>query len=160
MIARLFLALVALVGVMWFLSWYNRASKEQRNRSLVSILLYGCAAALLILVITGRIPWLFAMLSAATPWINRALSMKMMWKRFNQNGSPPNGSQTQPPPPPGMVKMSNAEALEILGLKADATENEILLAHKKLIQKIHPDKGGSGYLASQINQAKDTLLKK
>lgn len=160
MIARLFLALVALVAVMWFLSWYNRASKEQRNKSLVSILLYGCAAVLLVLVITGRIPWLFAMLSAATPWINRALSVKMMWNRFNQNGASPNGSQAHPPPPPGVAKMSNSEALEILGLKAGATENEIILAHKKLIQKIHPDKGGSGYLASQINQAKDTLLQK
>ena len=159
MIARLFLALVALVAVMWFLSWYNRASKEQRNKSLVSILLYGCAAVLLLLVVTGRIPWLFAMLSAATPWINRALSMKMMWNRFNPNSSSSNGPQSQSPPPsPGAVKMSTAEALEVLGLKTGATENEIILAHKKLMQKIHPDKGGSGYLASQINQAKDTLL--
>ena len=156
MIARLFLALVALAAVMWFLSWYNRASKEQRNKSLVSILLYGCAAALLILVVTGRIPWLFAMLSAATPWINRALSMKMMWNKFNPKGS--STQESQPPPPAGVVKMSTTEALEVLGLKAGATESEITLAHKKLMQKIHPDKGGSGYLASQINQAKDTLL--
>ena len=159
MIARLFLALVALIAVMWFLSWYNRASKEERNKSLVSILLYGCAAVLLVLVVTGRIPWLFAMLSAATPWINRALSMKMMWNRFNQNNSSTQGSQSQSAPPPaGVVKMTTSEALQVLGLKPGATESEIVLAHKKLIQKIHPDKGGSGYLASQINQAKDTLL--
>jgi DnaJ family protein C protein 19 len=155
MAPRLFLALIALIGVMWYLSWYNKADKDQRNKSMISVLLYGSAAALLILVVTGRIPWLFAMLSAATPWINKALTMKSMWQRFN--GSKP----TEPPPagPISAVEMTSEEALEVLGLEKGATDSEISLAHKKLIQKIHPDKGGSGYLASQINKAKETLLK-
>lgn len=154
MAPRLFLAFIALIGVMWFLSWYSKADKGQRNKSMISFLLYGCAAALLILVVTGRIPWLFAMLSAATPWINRALMMKSLWQRFN-------GSKPSPPPatPPATVEMTPEEALEVLGLENGATDSEIISAHKKLIQKIHPDKGGSGYLASQINKAKETLMK-
>jgi DnaJ-class molecular chaperone len=54
--------------------------------------------------------------------------------------------------------MSKAEALGVLGLSAGATEEEIIQAHRKLISRFHPDKGGSDYLAAQINQAKKILL--
>jgi hypothetical protein len=161
MAARLFLALVALVGVMWFLAWYQRADSEARNRSLVSIMLYGVAAALLILVITGKIPWLFALFSAATPWINRALSVKHMWDRFNRPKSPDSsGYSRENDNPPGISesKMAAEEAYKILNLDSGASEQEIIDAHRKLIIKNHPDKGGSEFLAAQINQAKDTLL--
>ena len=54
--------------------------------------------------------------------------------------------------------MSKQEARQILGINDQADEHEIMLAHRKLIQRVHPDQGGNDYLASQINQAKDTLL--
>ena len=56
------------------------------------------------------------------------------------------------------IEMNNHEALAVLGLEEGATREEIIAAHKKLIQKMHPDRGGSTYLASKINQAKDILL--
>ena len=61
--------------------------------------------------------------------------------------------------PPAPITMDKDEARLILGLTAQATEAEIREAHRRLIQKNHPDMGGSDYLAARINQARDVLLK-
>ena len=60
--------------------------------------------------------------------------------------------------PPQKSGMSRAEALKVLGLDEGATEDDIRAAHKRLMMQNHPDRGGSNYLASKINEAKDVLL--
>ena len=59
---------------------------------------------------------------------------------------------------PDSTGMSRKEALSILGLAEDASNEDIVAAHRKLMQKLHPDRGGNDYLAAKINQAKDFLL--
>lgn len=54
--------------------------------------------------------------------------------------------------------MDQREALAVLGLEEDASNKDIISAHRKLMQKLHPDRGGNDYLAAKINQAKDQLL--
>jgi hypothetical protein len=64
----------------------------------------------------------------------------------------------QGPSSTSRAKMSHAEALEVLGLGEGASPEEIRQAHRRLMQRLHPDHGGSSYLAARINQARDVLL--
>jgi hypothetical protein len=54
--------------------------------------------------------------------------------------------------------MSRAEAYEVLGLKPGASEAEVQAAHHRLMRAAHPDAGGSDWVASRVNQARDILL--
>ena len=54
--------------------------------------------------------------------------------------------------------MTKKEALEILGLDKNATKEDIIKSHQKLIKKNHPDIGGSDWVTKKLNKARDILL--
>jgi hypothetical protein len=61
--------------------------------------------------------------------------------------------------PDNFNELTEPEAYEILGLPNTASKDEVVKAHKRLMQRMHPDRGGSDYLAAKINAAKDQLVK-
>lgn len=158
--ARLII-LIAIIGIALIL-WHkiSKASGEQRKKLVLWSIISSLIGILLILAVTGHlniitaaIAGIIALLPRALPLLKYLPFVSSLYKQGKQNQQ-----HTQTPPPRGRQTMSSEEAMEILGLKPGFTKEDVKMAHRRMMQKVHPDRGGSDYLAAQINKAKETLL--
>jgi hypothetical protein len=85
-------------------------------------------------------------------------SLRILEAYLDRRLGPDWRDRSRPPPAGAGPALGRAEALAILGLTEGATADEIRAAHRRLIQRVHPDVGGSADLAARINRAKDILL--
>lgn len=149
-------ALLAAVALALAFRTLAGADPRERNRTLVTLAVAALILGLGFLALTGRLHWLVALGAAALPLLRRGLHLLRYVPVFRSlfSAARSRGARDHAANGP----MSRERALEILGLQAGASRDEILAAHRRLIQRLHPDRGGSDYLAQQLNEAKRRLL--
>jgi hypothetical protein len=157
------LAVLLAIIILGYLLWQElkKCNPKRRRQLLLRGGVIGLVAVVLILALTGRVHWLMAAAAAMIPLAKilfglllRSFPFLQVWLKHRE------GSHSGQATPPNTTDLSEDEALQILGLKPGASHEEILLAHKKLIQKLHPDRGGNDYLAAKLNAARDILVRK
>jgi hypothetical protein len=137
--------------------WFANISPEKRKKYLKHAAIAMGIILLLGLAVRGG-AYQSAVVGAVGLTLLRVLpylAQRFLASKLRDQAPP---GENAPPPPPRPGQMTRGEALEILGLSDGATRDQILERYKQLIKSNHPDRGGSDYLASQINRAKDTLV--
>ena len=134
---------LGLVGVVWVLREAGRMSPAKQRGFVRQVVGLGLCALGLIFALKGLLILAIPMLGVGAGFLG--------WQQF--------GFNRPAEPAPTATSMDKAEALEVLGLTASASPEDIRAAHKKLLRAIHPDAGGSTYLSAKINAARDRLLK-
>ena len=150
------IAIIIVGGALWFFRSLGRLKPEQSRaftRKISSFVLIGLAG---LFALRGNFAFaapLFAIGSAL-------YGTSQFFPNGFQWNTPKEQSQRSNQMPNTTGTMGVDEALQVLGLKKGASETDIKSAHKKLLKGFHPDAGGTDYLASKINLAKDVLLKR
>jgi len=150
------IAFLVLVRLLWL------RAKPGKYGTLITVAAAVLVLGLAVLAATGRLNWLVALTAALFPFLRRGLgllrylpfigSLLARFRQSNRNTSQGAGSRSR------SGTMGRQEAIEILGLGSHPSRDEIISAHRRLMQKLHPDRGGSNYLAQQLNEAKQILL--
>ena len=138
---------------------FERASITTIKSLLAWIAALAGISLALLLILTGREGIALGALAMFGP---------LIWQRWQAYragiGGQPNqqagsGQSSQPPPRRRQSGMTTEEAYQVLGLRPGATEAEIRAAHHRLMRTAHPDSGGSDWLATRVNLARDVLLR-
>ena len=143
----LLLGLIALIACIFLFRVFVAADPGR----LIAVARYAGIALLLLLIVFFSITerWLPAVFLGGIAW-SLYTEGRLLPANWSREGAPQPRRRTS--------TMSREEALKVLGLGPGASQDDIREAHRRLILQNHPDRGGSDYLASKINEAKDVLL--
>jgi hypothetical protein len=142
---------VAVLLFAGYSAWRLLADDDQSRRAkyLRALLGYAVTIALGFVAFRSGLPWLlvFAVLAFLAA---RSGSIKQAFRR--------QASPKSQPVPGRSARMSAERARQILGVDDGASEREINERYRDLMRRVHPDRGGSTYLATELNEAKRVLL--
>lgn len=141
----LLLIIGVLFGIYGLYRFFLNADVRQIKALLLAAVATAIGLALILMALTGQLGKALGLFIALLPFVVAYLRGR------NQPDSPAAPSSSS--------AMTRSEALDVLGLSAEATEADIQLAYKKLMLKVHPDTEGSDWMAAKLNQARDILLK-
>jgi hypothetical protein len=137
---------------------FERASVKSIKALFVWIAALGGLTLALLLLLTGRGGIALGALTMFGPLIYRQWQASHGRKIGGGRSAGSSSSGRSSSPGPSRGAMSRQEAFEVLGLHPGATDTEVKEAHIRLMRGAHPDAGGSDWLASRVNQARDILL--
>lgn len=166
---RVFALLILGIAILIVSSWAASALPAQSRQKFTRALLVVGVGFVLIVFARAGMPWLAAigglLLAAirfAWPVLVRILPWLITWKltqRTSQTSTSGSSADVgDRDKAPLSTQMSRQDALAILGLSEGASNEAIQQAYTALIKKVHPDRGGSAYLAARVNLARDILL--
>ena len=139
----------------------NKFNSIERKKSLFKNIFYFLIIISIGLALSGRVSWIIAAGAALIPIVKflflflwKSIPLIQMWLRSRGTRASKIFSSEN------NNELTQTEALEILGLEPGSSDEEIIQAHRELIQKFHPDRGGNNYMATKLNLARDLLLRK
>ena len=158
------LILLILLAVVFGVRWLREQPPERRREAGFKAALGAAALILLVAVATGKLNVLTGLIAAAIPIAQRIMTARALIDRLR--GERPtatgrgerNDSAEHATPARGPTGMDVDEAARTLGVATHASREGVIRAHRTLIQRLHPDRGGSTELANRVNRAKDVLL--
>jgi len=156
----IFVAVLTIALLLWYK--IKSATGEDRKKLIIKSVIGAIIGTLVLLAATGKLNVITAIIGSIVALIPKVAGylrylpvISKLYSSATQQGKP-NAQHQQATRNSG--DMDKDEALKVLGLEPGASREQVLAAHKRMMQKVHPDRGGSDHLASQINKAKDTLL--
>lgn len=148
---HIILLIIGAVILYFAVAKYLNNQPEKFNNVFSKVLAVVLGVASFLILVKGNIPAAVVLATGAVLSWQGSLWTYLQSKAQASSGGAPQVQSTD--------KMTRTEALEILELTGDPSHEKIKATHHKLMMKIHPDQGGSGYFAAKLNQAKDILLK-